>query len=85
MNDYAGLEELADDMYFVGVSRTDFNPMDPLAPQNGIAVIRKGTSDPFYTGKVDAYPGDDMVWSPPLLTEVYCFFLRTLVRFHPEC
>lgn len=47
--------------------------MDPLAPQNGIAVIRKGTVDPFYTGKTDVFPGDDMMWSPPQLSEVHTF------------
>lgn len=81
LQDYNGdPEELADDIYFIGVSRTDYNPTDPLAPQNGLAVIRKGTVDPFYTGKADVFPGDDMIWSAPRLDDVW-FFLKIFLVF----
>ena len=66
---YDGVNSLFDlqrTMHFVGVNKTDYDPLDPAAPKSGLATIRTGTVDVNYTHPtLPIYPGDKVCWYLP--------------------
>jgi len=76
LNGASSLFDLQRTMHFVGVNKTDYDPLDPAAPKSGLATIRTGTVDVSYTHPTLAiYPGDKVCWYlPPMssaLNSVY--------------
>lgn len=63
----AGIEDFMDQLYLVGVCRTNYNPFDKQQPRNGISVTR--TLGPVRVAwdmvPKTAYPGDLLVWTVP--------------------
>jgi len=63
----ASKEDFMDQLYLIGVGRTNYNPFDKQQPRNGIAVTR--TLGPMRVAydmvPTSAYPGDLMVWTIP--------------------
>ena len=66
LNSVNSLFDLQRTMHFVGVNKTDYDPLDPAAPKSGLATIRTGTVDVNYTHPtLPIYPGDKVCWYLP--------------------
>lgn len=68
--DVEGEDELNDKMWFAGVNKVDYMPLSSQEIPNGVAAIGFGSTTIAYTGNVDVYPGDELVWEvPPIHTK----------------
>lgn len=63
--EYSDTADIAEDIHFLGVSKTDVNPTDSNAPENGVAVLRAGVADGPWTSKKPVFAGDYIIWKVP--------------------
>jgi hypothetical protein len=64
------LEEQANNYVFAGVSKSTYNQRDERTPQNGIALIYRGTTTIFYDSADmrPCFPGDILIFCVPPIT-----------------
>jgi hypothetical protein len=74
---YEEVENLENQLFFIGQSKTDYKPLSGNEILNGIAVLAFGSCTLRYTGMKAAYPGDLMVWRLP-------FFHTNSSEYRPD-